>query len=196
MRHQRCDDRTRTPLVSFGLAAALRCAAIACGSDVNPGSGSLGTSPPASVAKEAFCQDLGDVIEAVDGYGRVFVEDQVTVGQLESSGGASPQPSPGWSRRPRRSPPPSKPPTSRQRRARDPPRRRRFWRRSPPTTTCAPSARRSGPSTTRSTTSTPTRRSPRSPQSVQPRASGSSRPTSRCSSTPAASSTTSPRHDW
>ena len=36
------------------------------------------------MAKTAFCDDLADYLTVVDRYGRVFTENQVTVGQLQT----------------------------------------------------------------------------------------------------------------
>ena len=75
-------SRTIRHLAAASCAAALLVATIGCSSSDT--SKTVGTAAPPEEAKAAFCDDLADHLTVLDRYGRVFTENQVTVGQLES----------------------------------------------------------------------------------------------------------------
>ena len=168
MRHQRCGQDPQGPPRLPRTRCRAELAVIGCGSDVSPGSGSLGTSPSPASRTEAFCQDLGDVATRVHAYRPGLRRGpRPPSGRSRAAAAPSLPRSRGWSRR-RRSAAAIEAANAPQRWAQDPRRRRRCWRRRPPTSTCAPSGTRSGPSMTRSATSTAKRRSPRSPKVSTP----------------------------
>jgi peptidoglycan hydrolase-like protein with peptidoglycan-binding domain len=64
------------------VAALTGVALVGCSSNASNGTGT--TIAPAEAA-DAFCRDLGSAITAVDAYGRVFTDSQLTIAQLRSS---------------------------------------------------------------------------------------------------------------
>ena len=78
--------RTRAAVVG-GAIAVLVCGSAGCG-------GSAGQSPlgsgtvPVSAAKATFCSDLGSYLQVIDRYARVFKEEAVTVGELQTAAAA------------------------------------------------------------------------------------------------------------
>ena len=75
---------SRVTAAAIGVAVGL--AAFGCGSSAD-GNRSIGTAAPVEAAKSAFCTDLGSYLQVLDDYGRVFSEDKVTVGQVNTSAG-------------------------------------------------------------------------------------------------------------
>jgi peptidoglycan hydrolase-like protein with peptidoglycan-binding domain len=66
----------------FGTAALALSLTGGCSSS-NGSEGSRGTTSP-SEAKAEFCDDLGDYLTVLDRYGRVFSDEEITVGQLQA----------------------------------------------------------------------------------------------------------------
>lgn len=78
------NQRSKTCTAALiGLTAVM--ATVGCSSSGSDTSLTDGTAAPVEEAQQAFCDDLGSYIQVIDRYGRVFTEDQLTVGQLQTT---------------------------------------------------------------------------------------------------------------
>jgi peptidoglycan hydrolase-like protein with peptidoglycan-binding domain len=69
--------------MAIGLSVATALGAVACGSSGGEG-GLPGTTANVPQQRSAFCSDVARYVEVLDDYGRIFTENQLTIGQLKA----------------------------------------------------------------------------------------------------------------